>query len=105
LSDDDLRQIVGLLVEQMNENLRDKDLEIKLTPDAVEWVITSTCRDRSYGARPLRRALQKFVEDPLSEAFIRGDLKQGRPVEIFADGDKLGLRQQDVVEEDLPLSV
>jgi ATP-dependent Clp protease ATP-binding subunit ClpC len=105
LSDDDLRQIVGLLVEQMNENFRDKDLEIKLTPDAVEWVINSTCRDRSYGARPLRRALQKFVEDPLSEGFIRGDLKQGQPVEIFADGDKLGLRQGDVVEEDLPLSL
>ena len=65
-------KIVGLLVEQMNENLRDKDLEITLTPDAVEWIINSTCQDRSYGARPLRRALQKFVEDPLSEAFIRG---------------------------------
>ncbi len=105
LSDDDLRKIVGLLVEQMNENLRDKDLEITLTPDAVEWIINSTCQDRSYGARPLRRALQKFVEDPLSEAFIRGSLKQGCPVEVYPDGDKLGLRQGDAVEEDLPLSV
>ena len=105
LTDEDLRQIVGLLVDQMNENLRDKELDIALTPEAVEWIINSTCRDRSYGARPLRRALQKFVEDPLSEAFIRGDLKQGQPVEIFPDGDKLGLRQGDVVEEDLPLSV
>jgi ATP-dependent Clp protease ATP-binding subunit ClpC len=89
----------------MNENLRDKELAITLTTEAVEWIINSTCRDRSYGARPLRRALQKFVEDPLSEAFIRGDLKQGQPVEIYPDGDKLGLRQGDVVEEDLPLSV
>jgi ATP-dependent Clp protease ATP-binding subunit ClpC len=105
LSDDDLRKIVGLLVEQMNDNLRDKDLEITLTPEAVEWIINSTCQDRSYGARPLRRALQKFVEDPLSEAFIRGSLKQGHPVEVFHDGDKLGLRQGDAVEEDLPLSV
>ena len=105
LSDDDLRKIVGLLVEQMNENLRDKDLAIALTPDAVEWIINSTCQDRSYGARPLRRALQKFVEDPLSEAFIRGSLKQGCPVEVYPDGDKLGLRQGDAVEEDLPLSV
>ncbi len=105
LTDDDLRRIVGLLIERMNENLRDKKLQITLTSDAVEWIINSTCSDRSYGARPLRRALQKFVEDPLSEAFIRGGLKPGQPVEIYADGDKLGLRQGDAVEEDLPLSV
>ena len=58
---------------------------------------------RSAGARPLRRALQKYVEDPLSEAFIRGTIKPGQPVTIFAEGDKLGLRQTDAVEE--PLSV
>ena len=105
LSDDDLRKIVGLLIEQMNENLRDKKLQIAVTPEAVEWIIESTCRDRSYGARPLRRALQKHVEDPLSEAFIRGTLTPGRLVEIYPDGDKLALRQGDAVEEGQPLSV
>ena len=103
LNDDDLAQIVLLLVDQMNEVLKDKKLEIVLTDDAVEWIIESTCKDRSYGARPLRRALQKYVEDPLSEAFIRGTVKAGQPVEIFANGDELGLRQTDSVEE--PLSV
>jgi ATP-dependent Clp protease ATP-binding subunit ClpC len=105
LSDDDLRKIVSLLVEQMNLNLRDKKLQISVMPDAVEWIITSTCGDRSYGARPLRRALQKHVEDPLSEAFIRGTLTPGRLVEIYPDGDKLALRQGDPVEEGQPLSV
>jgi ATP-dependent Clp protease ATP-binding subunit ClpC len=103
LNDDDLRQIVVLLASQMNDVLKDKKLHILLTPDAVDWVIRSTCQDRSYGARPLRRALQKYVEDPLSEAFIRGTIKPGQPVEIFANGDRLGLRQTDAVEE--PLSV
>jgi ATP-dependent Clp protease ATP-binding subunit ClpC len=103
LNDEDLRQIVRLLARQMNEVLRDKKLEVALTEDAVDWIIESTCLDRSYGARPLRRALQKYVEDPLSEAFIRGTVKPGQPVTIFADGDKLGLRQTDAVEE--PLSV
>ena len=67
---------------------------------------TSSSRNSVAGsgrARPLRRALQKYVEDPLSEAFIRGTVKPGQPVTIFADGDKLGLRQTDAVEE--PLSV
>ena len=103
LNDDDLRQIVLLLANQMNDVLRDKKLQVTLTQDAVDWIIESTCQDRSYGARPLRRALQKYVEDPLSEAFIRGTVKPGQPVTIFADGDKLGLRQTDAVEE--PLSV
>jgi ATP-dependent Clp protease ATP-binding subunit ClpC len=103
LNDDDLSRIVVLLVDQINVVLQDKKLEIALTTDAVAWIIESTCKDRSYGARPLRRALQKYVEDPLSEAFIRGTVKPGQPVEIYADGDKLGLRQKDAVEE--PLSV
>jgi ATP-dependent Clp protease ATP-binding subunit ClpC len=105
LSDDDLRQIVRLLVTQMNDNLRDKKLEVTLTEEAVDWIIQSTCQDRSYGARPLRRALQRYVEDPLSEAFIRGSLKSGEPIEIYPDGDKLMLRGPGTLEPNVPLSV
>ena len=105
LTDEDLRKIILLLVEQMNDVLKDKKLHIVLTEDAVNWIIESTCRDRSYGARPLRRALQKYVEDPLSEAFIRGTVKPGQPVEIFADGDELGLRQTEAEAVEEPLSV
>ena len=101
LDDDDLRQIVQLLVEQMNENLRNKELQIALSDDAIDWIIESTCADRSYGARPLRRALQKHVEDPLSEAFIRRSIKSGQLVEIYADGEKLSIRQNEAVEETL----
>ena len=48
-----------------------------------------TCADRSYGARPLRRALQKYVEDPLSEALIQGHLGDASLIEMFLDGDDL----------------
>jgi len=41
--------------------------EVRLTDEAKKWIVDKTCADRSYGARPLRRALQKYVEDPLSE--------------------------------------
>ena len=47
--------------------------------------------DRSYGARPLRRAIQRYIEDPLSEALIRGDLKSGR-IEIYLDHGALSWR-------------
>ncbi|MEK6630508.1 MAG: ATP-dependent Clp protease ATP-binding subunit, partial [Acidobacteriota bacterium] len=72
LSDEDLRKILLLLVDQLNANLVDRQLRLRLTPEAADWIINVTCRDRSYGARPLRRAIQRYVEDPLSEELIRG---------------------------------
>jgi ATP-dependent Clp protease ATP-binding subunit ClpC len=84
LTDDDLRRIMGLLVAQLNENLVDRKLHITLSPEVVDWIIDVTCKDRSYGARPLRRAIQRYVEDPLSEELIRGHLKGG--TRVLADG-------------------
>ena len=93
LSDDDLLAIVGLLVRQMNQTLQHRQLQIQLTEDAKRWVVEQTCADRSYGARPLRRALQKFVEDPLSEALIEGRLTGSSLIEIYkADNDTLAIR-------------
>src|SRR5471030_1923296 len=91
LSDDDLRKIMGLLVTQLNANLVDRKLSISLTPDVVDWIIEITCKDRSYGARPLRRAIQRYVEDPLSEELIRGHL-QGGEVEVYLDAGTLSYR-------------
>ena len=85
LSDDDLRRITELLVGQLNANLVDRRLKIALTPEAIDWIIELTCKDRSYGARPLRRAIQRYIEDPLAEELIRGDLKGGE-VEVYSSG-------------------
>ena len=83
LSDDDLRSITRLLVAQLNRNLVDRQLKLTLGDDVVDWMINVTCNDRSYGARPLRRALQKYIEDPLSEELIRGRLKAGGTFEVY----------------------
>ncbi|HUF24099.1 MAG TPA: ATP-dependent Clp protease ATP-binding subunit [Vicinamibacterales bacterium] len=91
LSDDDLRRIMLLLVDQLNANLTDRQLRIELAPEVIDWIIDITCRDRSYGARPLRRAIQRYVEDPLSEELIRGGLRTGT-VEVFLDGGVLAWR-------------
>ena len=66
--------------------------EVRLTEEARRWVVEKTCADRSYGARPLRRALQKYVEDPLSEALIQGQLAGASLVEVFLRGDELDFR-------------
>jgi ATP-dependent Clp protease ATP-binding subunit ClpC len=91
LSDDDLRRIMGLLVTQLNENLVDRKLKIALTAEVVDWIIEVTCKDRSYGARPLRRAIQRYVEDPLSEELIRGHLRGGE-IEVYLDAGVLAYR-------------
>jgi len=91
LSDEDLRRIMALLVEQLNANLTDRRMKIALTNDVVDWIIDVTCKDRSYGARPLRRAIQRYVEDPLSEELIRGNLRDGE-VEVYLDGGQLSYR-------------
>jgi ATP-dependent Clp protease ATP-binding subunit ClpC len=57
----------------------------------VDWIIEQTCKDRSYGARPLRRAIQRFIEDPLSEELIRGHLKGGE-IEVYLDAGSLAYR-------------
>ena len=52
-------------------------------PDAAKYILEKTCADRSYGARPLRRALQKYIEDPLSEALIQGTLPRPADLEVY----------------------
>ena len=91
LGDDDLRRIMLLLVDQLNENLLNRQLKITLVPEVIDWIIDVTCKDRSYGARPLRRAIQRYVEDPLSEELIRGHLKGG-DIEVYLDGGTLAYR-------------
>jgi ATP-dependent Clp protease ATP-binding subunit ClpC len=91
LTDDDLRRIMALLVHQLNANLTDRRMTITLTPEVIDWIIDVTCKDRSYGARPLRRAIQRYVEDPLSEELIRGNLRDGE-VEVYLDAGQLAYR-------------
>src|SRR5438270_13259068 len=62
LTDVDLFEIVGLLIAQLNRTLIRRKLQVQMTEEARRWVVEKTCSDRTYGARPLRRALQKHVE-------------------------------------------
>ncbi|HEX8143614.1 MAG TPA: ATP-dependent Clp protease ATP-binding subunit [Pyrinomonadaceae bacterium] len=98
LLDDELLEVVQLQVETINKTLSTRGLEVRLTDEARRWIVTKTCADRSYGARPLRRALQKHVEDPLSEALIQGHLGEATLIEVFLDGNELNYRSAGVEE-------
>jgi ATP-dependent Clp protease ATP-binding subunit ClpC len=92
LIDNDLLRIIDLLVGQINDTLIHRQVQIVLTPEARQWILDKTCGDRSYGARPLRRALQRYVEDPLSEALIQGGLQRPATLEIHVSEEGLGFR-------------
>ncbi len=98
LTDEDLFQIVGILINELNRTLIRRRLQVQMTEEARRWVVEQTCQDRSYGARPLRRALQKYVEDPLSEALIEGRFSEASLIEVFLDGHALGYRPLELEE-------
>jgi ATP-dependent Clp protease ATP-binding subunit ClpC len=95
LTDLDLMQITRLLVDRLNQNLKEKGIVISIQDEAVSWLLARTLQDRSYGARPLRRAIQRHIEDALSEAFIRGSIRSGRPIEVGVKDGALCYQQGD----------
>jgi ATP-dependent Clp protease ATP-binding subunit ClpC len=88
----ELLAVIQLQIDQINKTMIRHGFEVRLTDEAKQWIVEKTCADRSYGARPLRRALQKYVEDPLSEALIQGHLGDATLLEVFLDGDDLNYR-------------
>lgn len=92
LANEDLLQIVDLQINKLNELVEKRHLQVRLTEEAKTWLIEKTCGDRSYGARPLKRALQRYVEDEISEALIQGEISDESIVEVYCENDKLNFR-------------
>jgi ATP-dependent Clp protease ATP-binding subunit ClpC len=87
LTQGDVKQIVDLLMKRVTEQLKAKDLEIELT-DAAKTVLAEKGFDPSLGARPLRRTIQRFVEDPLSEKLLWKEFRAGQTIIVDArDGE------------------
>jgi len=70
LNDVDLRKIVHLLVDELNHTLSQHKLFVTITDQVCDWIISTTNQDRSYGARPLRKAIQKHIEDPIADLMV-----------------------------------
>ena len=90
LTRDNIRHIVDLMVADVNKRLEDKELRIELTESAKEY-ITEHGYDPTYGARPLRRYLQKHVETLAARIILQGDIHQGQTivVDVAQEGGKL----------------
>jgi len=84
LSIEQMQQIVDLQMEEIQERLCEHDLTVELTPAAREW-LANEGYDPAFGARPLRRALQKHVESPLSVSLLSGEFKSGDTVIVDVD--------------------
>jgi ATP-dependent Clp protease ATP-binding subunit ClpC len=81
---------VDLEVAKVTERVRAKDIKVQLDRSAVEFLIDKGY-DPIYGARPMRRAVEKFLEDPLAEEFLLGNIQQGHTLEAHAASEQLAL--------------
>ncbi len=91
LERNDLVKIVDLEVAKVLERVRAKDIKVHLDTTAVEFLIDKGY-DPTYGARPMRRAVEKYLEDPLVEQLLRGNIKPGDTLEVHAAGEQLAFK-------------
>lgn len=88
LTKEDLRKIVDIMIADITKRLNEKAIKIKLS-DAAKDLLIEHGYDPTYGARPLRRAIQKLLEDPLAEKLLTGTLSADKAVEVDRDKDAL----------------
>lgn len=97
LEKDHLKQIVRLMADTLVKRLKEQDIDLELTEAAIEKIAAEGF-DPEYGARPLRRALQKHIEDRLSEELLKGTIAKGQKVVVdVKDGEFVVLAKQAVM--------
>jgi ATP-dependent Clp protease ATP-binding subunit ClpC len=92
LSREEIGEIVHILLEEVRERLAEEDLSLRLTDAAIRFLVDRGF-DVKFGARPLRRAIQRYLEDPLSEKILLAEFAAGDEigVDVDADGEELSL--------------
>jgi len=89
LGEPELEQIVDILLVEVNETLAQRDLRVELTEAAKKWLLSRAGIDPSTGARPLRRTIQRHVQDAISERLIRSDAEDLEAFEVDVEADEL----------------
>jgi ATP-dependent Clp protease ATP-binding subunit ClpC len=85
-----MEEIVDLQMKEIQERLNEFGVKVELTDKARKW-LAKTGYDPAFGARPLRRALQKYLESPLSVELLGGKFKQGRLIMVHVNEKEDGL--------------
>ncbi|MBC8275362.1 MAG: AAA family ATPase [Chloroflexi bacterium] len=88
LTEEQLKKIVDLLILEVQKRLADRDIKLELDDEAKAWLLKEGY-EPAYGARPLRRAIQRYVENPLSSRILQGEIKDGETVVVGVSGDVL----------------
>jgi ATP-dependent Clp protease ATP-binding subunit ClpC len=99
LSLEHMQEIVEIMLTRLNEQMAEQGITLEIEDDAKAW-LAQQGYDPAYGARPLRRAIRRHIEDPLSEEVLRGEFGSGGVVQIKLAGEELAFvsKRQDAVE-------
>ena len=97
----DLIKIVDLEISKVVQRIKTKNIHLTLDSTAQEFLMAKGY-DPTYGARPMRRAVEKYVEDPMAEEVLKGNIKPGDTVTVQRDGEKLGFVISHKVVESIP---
>ena len=74
LNKEHLTQIAKILINNINSRLKSQNIELKITEDALAFIVEKGCKDSEYGARPLRRFIQQEIEDTIAEKMLMNKL-------------------------------
>ncbi len=105
LEPQDIEQIAGLMLSNVAKRLTERGMKLSYDQDVVKW-LAQEGYDANYGARPLRRTIQRSVEDALSEEIIAGKIALGDAVELYVDNGRIAFRKQEsqsIGEPSLPV--
>ena len=97
LEPQDIEQIAGLMLKNVAKRLNERGMELSYG-DEVVHLLANAGYDANYGARPLRRTIQRSVEDALSEEIIAGNIALGDAVELYVSDQKIAFRKKDCTE-------
>jgi len=86
-----------LLIKDVEQRLAEHNIALKVNDEAKSWLI-SKGYNPEYGARPLRRAIQRYVENPLSTKILKGDFKEGDTVAISVEAEELSFTKAEPVK-------
>lgn len=93
LKKEDMVQIVDIVIEEMLAKVSEREIQIDLTKGAKEFIAEKGF-DPVFGARPLKRTIQKFVEDPIAEEILKGNFSDGSKIQVKKKGDGLAFTEQ-----------
>ena len=88
LTGEDLKEIVTILMSDVTKRLGERDLQLEITPEAMKLLVKEGS-DFTMGARPLKRAIQRLIEDPVSDLILKGDAKEGKIIKADAKDNNL----------------